>query len=76
MVGTTFAVLCLPHSTCVCVHEGVVRVGARGGALAPVTAGRRREVFHDGRAPLDDAMLAHEHGNLERLAARRDSLLR
>jgi len=76
VTGTTFAVLCLPVGTCVCVYEGTVRVGERHGALVPVTAGRRRELFNDGSPPLDDAMLVHEHGNLARLVALRGTLLR
>ena len=76
VTGTTFAVLCLPVGTCVCVYEGTVRVGSRHGEMVPVAAGRRREVFNDGRATLDDAMLVHEHGNLQRLAAQRGILLR
>ena len=76
VTGTTFAVLCLPVGTCVCVYEGAVRVGAKAGEMVMVPAGRRREVFNDGRPPLDDAMLVHEHGPLERLASRRDELLR
>lgn len=76
VTGTTFAVLCLPVGTCVCVYEGTVRVGDRRGQWASVAAGRRREVFKDGRSPLDDAMLVHEHGNLARLAAQRATLLR
>ena len=76
VTGTTFAVLCLPVGTCVCVYEGTVGVGEPHGALVPVTAGRRRELFKDGSPPLDDAMLVHEHGNLERLVAQRATLLR
>ena len=51
VTGTTLAVICEPVGTCVCVHDGVVKVGARGGSMEPVTAGRRRFVFNDGRAP-------------------------
>ena len=76
VTGTTFAVLCLPAGTCVCVYEGTVRVGGRHGEMVPVAAGRRREMFNDGSPPLDDAMLVHEHGNLARLAAQRATLLR
>lgn len=36
-VGTSFAVLCAPTSTCVCVMEGAVRVG---GAATPAGGGR------------------------------------
>lgn len=51
VTGTTFAVICEPVGTCVCVHDGVVKVGARGGTMEPVGHGRRRYVFNDGRAP-------------------------
>lgn len=51
VTGTTLAVICEPAGTCVCVHDGVVKVGARGGSMEPVTDGRRRFVFNDGRAP-------------------------
>ena len=74
--GTTFAVLCLPVGTCVCVYEGRVRVGAKRGAMEGVPAGRRREIFRDGRPPLDDSMLAQEYAPLARLAAQREKLLR
>ena len=74
--GTTFAVLCLPVGTCVCVYEGRVRVGAKRGAMEGVPAGRRREIFSDGSPPLEDAMLAQEYPPLARLAAQREELLR
>lgn len=55
VVGTTLAVICEPGGTCVCVFEGVVRVGAKGETAEPVPTGRRRFVFGDGRPPeLDD----------------------
>lgn len=49
--GTTLAVICEPTGTCVCVMDGVVRVGAHGQPMVDVPAGRRRYVFHDGRPP-------------------------
>jgi ferric-dicitrate binding protein FerR (iron transport regulator) len=56
--GTTLAVICEPAGTCVCVLEGHVMVGPRGGALEPVERGMRRFVFNDGRpveiAPMRD----------------------
>lgn len=49
--GTTLAVIREPEGTCVCVMDGVVRVGARGQPMVDVPAGRRRYVFRDGRSP-------------------------
>jgi hypothetical protein len=51
VTGTTLAVICEPAGTCVCVYDGVVRVGARNAESEPVTSGQRRFVFNDGRAP-------------------------
>jgi ferric-dicitrate binding protein FerR (iron transport regulator) len=51
VTGTTLAVICEPAGTCVCVYDGVVKVGARGAAAASVPGGRRRFVFNDGRPP-------------------------
>jgi hypothetical protein len=51
VTGTTLAVICEPTGTCVCVHSGVVMVGARGGSMEAVPEGRRRYVFNDGRPP-------------------------
>jgi len=61
VVGTTFAVICEPAGTCVCVMEGRLRVGARGGAMSEVIAGRRRYVFADGRPEESAEMRATEH---------------
>lgn len=49
--GTTLAVIREPTGTCVCVMDGLVRVGARGQPMVDVPAGRRRYVFRDGRSP-------------------------
>jgi hypothetical protein len=51
VAGTTLAVIREPVGTCVCVYDGVVKVGARGAAAERVTSGRRRFVFNDGRPP-------------------------
>jgi len=56
VTGTTLAVIREPHGTCVCVMDGAVEMGPRGGTMARVEAGRRRFVFSDGRAPEQDAM--------------------
>jgi hypothetical protein len=69
VTGTTFAVILEPTGTCVCVYEGRVMVGPRGGAAAPVTSGNRRYVFRDKRPVEDAAMRDVEH---VKLAAFRD----
>jgi ferric-dicitrate binding protein FerR (iron transport regulator) len=51
VTGTTLAVICEPAGTCVCVYEGVVKVGPPGAGMEPVPQGRRRYVFKDGRPP-------------------------
>lgn len=65
VVGTTFAVICEPTGTCVCVMEGRLRVGTRGGErMAEVEAGRRRYVFSDGRPEESAEMREAEHAPL------------
>ena len=62
VTGTTFAVICEPAGTCVCVMEGRLRVGARGAAdMAEVAAGHRRFVFADGRPEESADMRDTEH---------------
>ena len=51
VTGTTLAVICEPAGTCVCVYDGVVRVGPGGTGMVSVPNGRRRFVFNDGRPP-------------------------
>jgi ferric-dicitrate binding protein FerR (iron transport regulator) len=51
VTGTTLAVICEPVGTCVCVYEGLVKVGARGTSMEAVANGHRRFVFNDGRPP-------------------------
>ena len=51
VTGTTLAVICEPAGTCVCVHDGVVKMGASGGSMERVPEGRRLYVFNDGRPP-------------------------
>lgn len=71
VTGTTLAVICEPHGTCVCVLDGRVDVGARGGEMSVVEGGRRRFVFNDGRGPEADEMRPMER---EKLAEFRDSM--
>ena len=56
VTGTTLAVIRDAEGTCVCVCEGTVEVGPRGGPMARVTRDRRRFVFRDGRPPEDAAI--------------------
>lgn len=51
VTGTTLAVICEPTGTCVCVYDGVVKMGPHGSDMEPVPQGRRRYVFNDGRPP-------------------------
>ncbi len=71
VTGTTLAVICEPQGTCICVLEGHVDVGARGGEMSVVDEGRRRFVFNDGRGPEVDEMRPTER---ERLGEFRDSM--
>ena len=64
VTGTTFAVILEPTGTCVCVLEGMVQVGPRDGPASPVTSGKRRYVFRDGRPVEDAAMRDVEHVKL------------
>ena len=62
--GTTLAVICEPHGTCVCVLDGRVDVGTRGGSMSVVDEGRRRFLFNDGREPEADDMRPMERDKL------------
>jgi hypothetical protein len=74
VTGTTLAVICEPAGTCVCVYEGVVNVAAKGGTVEPVTSGRRRFVFNDGRSPETAEMRPTERERLGSLRAARDEM--
>ena len=71
VTGTTLAVICEPNGTCVCVLDGHVDVGARGGEMTVVDQGRRRFVFNDGRDPEVDEMRPVER---EKLGMFRDAM--
>lgn len=76
VTGTTLAVICEPHGTCVCVLEGRVDVGARGGEMSVVEEGRRRFVFNDGRGPEVDEMRPAERDRLGEFRDEMDAALR
>lgn len=60
IVGTTFAVIAQTNGTCVCVLEGVAKVGRlvneKGADMEPIPGGHLRFVYRDARTPsaLDD----------------------
>jgi len=64
VTGSTLAVICEEAGTCVCVLDGGVSVGPRGGDMVPVPGGMRRYVFNDGRAPEMDEMRPMERVKL------------
>jgi hypothetical protein len=70
VTGTTLAVICESAGTCVCVLEGVVRVGPSPQSMEAVAGGTRGYVFADGRPMMHEAMRADE---VPRLTALRDS---
>ena len=73
--GTTLAVICEPGGTCVCVYEGSVRVGEKGGPTSRVERGWRRYVFGDGRPPEDASIRDDESVELARFRDRHRSRL-
>lgn len=70
VTGSTLAIICEEAGTCVCVLDGGVAVGARGGDMVPVPDGMRRYVFNDGRAPEMDEMRPMERVKLTDFRAR------
>jgi ferric-dicitrate binding protein FerR (iron transport regulator) len=76
VTGTSLAVICEPTGTCVCVMEGKVRVGTRGGtSMADVVAGRRRYVFADGRPDENAEMRPSEHAELPAMRERMKGMM-
>lgn len=72
VTGTTFTVIAEPAGTCVCVLEGLVKVGPPGAAMADVPAGMRGYVHANG-APMErDSMRSDERLMLGRLREQRD----
>ena len=77
VTGTTFAVICEPTGTCVCVYEGRLRVGTRGGVgMTMVEGGRRRYVFSDGRPEESAEMRPAEHDELPRFKERMSAMMK
>jgi len=69
-VGTTFAVIASPESTCVCVLEGEVRMEGVGGPAEVVTAGTRRTLFTGRDEVVDEEIFPMERMKLEMLRDR------
>lgn len=75
VTGTTLAVICAPEGTCVCVLEGVVKVGEREGTMMNVEHGMRRFVYNDTRPPIIDRMLPQEKIALAEFRAQREQAM-
>ncbi len=73
--GTTFAVLCEPGATCVCVLEGTATMTTRSGTSEIVNPGMRRTLYRDGSPPLVEAIRPMERSKLEMLAEQNRALL-
>ncbi|MGE5176196.1 MAG: FecR domain-containing protein [Hyphomicrobiales bacterium] len=76
VVGTTFAVITQSNGTCVCVLDGVAKVGRlvdeKGQDMVPVPGGRLRFVYADEKKPMAlDDMRPWERGLLSNF---RDSM--
>jgi hypothetical protein len=73
VTGTTFAVICEPAGTCVCVLEGVVRVGPLGAEMAEIPGGMRGYVYANGAPMVEATMRPDEAIKLGELRQRRDA---
>jgi hypothetical protein len=71
--GTTLAVICEPTGTCVCVLEGVVRIGGSAHAMSLIPGGMRAYVYADGRPLERTTMRETEVPALNALRGSRDS---
>ena len=72
VTGTTFAVICEPAGTCVCVLEGTVRVGPIGAAMMEIPGGLRGYVYANGTPMARATMRPDERVMLGELRERRD----
>jgi ferric-dicitrate binding protein FerR (iron transport regulator) len=70
ITGTIFAVMCDDVATCVCVLEGVVRVGRDATAMEDVVAGMRKVMFRDARPSIVTESAAPHREGLEDFRAR------
>ncbi len=76
ITGTTLAVIAESSGTCVCVLEGVAKVGPRGGAMMPVAACSRCEIPRGGGEMVMGEMRDAERPKLADLRDRMASVLR
>ena len=72
VTGTTFAVICEPAGTCVCVLEGMVHVGPIGAAMMEIPGGLRGYVYANGAPMVRATMRPDERVMLGELRERRD----
>ncbi len=68
--GTTFAIMCEPTNTCVCVLEGKVRVIVPSGGIETVPAERRLYVSRTENRTALEPLPADERAKLESVRAR------
>lgn len=69
VTGTTLAVVCGESDTCVCVLEGLVRLGNEGGGTL-IEPGMRRTRFFPTGATLDEPLAPEESARLDALRER------
>lgn len=65
MIGTTISVYKGADFTCVCVLEGIARIGRDEDHLDAIPAGMRKVMFADGRDPLVTEIEPHHKVDLE-----------
>jgi len=65
VIGTTISVYKGADFTCVCVLEGIARIGRDQDHLDAIPAGMRKVMFADGRAPLVTEIEPHHKADLE-----------
>ena len=73
--GTTFAVICEPDATCLCVFDGSATMVSADGKAERVAPGTRRTVYRSGAPPLLEEIRPMERMKLEMLADQSRSLL-
>ena len=64
LVGTTLAVIQNDFGTCICLFEGAVWMGPRGGTMEILPAERRRTLYKDGRPALTEELPPDERMKL------------
>ncbi len=77
VTGTTFAVICAPDTTCICVFEGSVRMLDADGGSGVVAAGTRRIAYRNAAlAPVVEPISAMESMKLSMMKDAATEILR